>query len=57
MKMKNRCLDCDGMPVEMWIKFSKNKKGIGILMAVFNIMFVGEAYSEKKGNGHSVSTL
>jgi hypothetical protein len=44
MRMKNNCLGCDGMPVEMRIKFSKNKKRMAIFMCVFSRMFGQEAY-------------
>jgi hypothetical protein len=36
MKMKSNCPNCDGIPAETRKKFSKNKKGMGILMDKFN---------------------
>jgi hypothetical protein len=36
MKMKNNSPSCDEIPAETWKKFSKNKKGMGILMDKFN---------------------
>jgi len=44
MKMKNKCPGCNGIPAETWEKFSKNKKGMGILIDKFNKTLAVKTY-------------
>jgi hypothetical protein len=42
--MINNCPSCDGIPTETRKKFSKNKKGMGILMEKFNTTLEVKTY-------------
>jgi hypothetical protein len=43
MKMKNHCLGYGGILVKLWEQISKNEKGMGILMDMFNNRMKGKA--------------
>jgi hypothetical protein len=44
MKTKNNCTGCDVIPAEKSKKFTRNKKGMGILLDMFNKILEGTAY-------------
>jgi hypothetical protein len=42
--MENSCLGYNGILVKLWKQFTKNEKGLGIWMDVFNKTLKGKAY-------------